>query len=558
MYKILIVEDDMMIAKTLSSHLEKWDYEVRYVKDFKNVMNDFLEFDPQLVLMDIILPLFNGFHWCTEIRKIAKTPIVFLSSASDNMNIVMAMNMGGDDFIEKPFDLNVVTAKVQAMLRRAYSFQGNLNVLEHQGLLLNLNDGIVSYKEKKTELTKNEFKILQVLMEHAGKIVTREELMTALWESDAFVDDNTLTVNVTRLRRKLAELAAVEFIKTKKGIGIYYRDMKEFRSYWKKNKRWIGISFSFAVIFTVILMLYDISADTVWYAFALCFSVEVILLAVDFVKYYGKCKRMEEQYLNINICVPEDGEPEDLVERYYQEMVNTLFEGKAKIESDNNIARKEMLDYYSLWVHQIKTPIAAMRILLQAAEEISFEKRTELEMELFKIEQYVEMALSYIRLGNMASDLKLQWYPMDEIIKPAVKKYSKLFILKKIKLKYEPIENKILTDEKWLGLVVEQILSNALKYTNEGTISIYLEPKKENVLVIEDTGIGIWQEDLPRVFEKGFTGYNGRTDKKSTGIGLYLCKSIVDKLNHRIYISSEVSKGTKIFLNLNRDDFRLE
>lgn len=216
MYKILIVEDDMMIAKTLSSHLEKWDYEVRYVKDFKNVMNDFLEFEPQLVLMDIILPLFNGFYWCTEIRKIAKTPIVFLSSASDNMNIVMAMNMGGDDFIEKPFDLNVVTAKVQAMLRRAYSFQGNLNVLEHQGLLLNLNDGIVSYKEKKAELTKNEFKILQVLMEHAGKIVTREELMTALWESDAFVDDNTLTVNVTRLRRKLA---AVEFIKTKKGIG---------------------------------------------------------------------------------------------------------------------------------------------------------------------------------------------------------------------------------------------------------------------------------------------------------------------------------------------------
>lgn len=219
MYKILIVEDDMMIAKTLSSHLEKWDYEVRYVKDFKNVMNDFLEFEPQLVLMDIILPLFNGFYWCTEIRKIAKTPIVFLSSASDNMNIVMAMNMGGDDFIEKPFDLNVVTAKVQAMLRRAYSFQGNLNVLEHQGLLLNLNDGIVSYKEKKAELTKNEFKILQVLMEHAGKIVTREELMTALWESDAFVDDNTLTVNVTRLRRKLAELAAVEFIKTKKEIG---------------------------------------------------------------------------------------------------------------------------------------------------------------------------------------------------------------------------------------------------------------------------------------------------------------------------------------------------
>lgn len=219
MYKILIVEDDRVIADKMKEHLEKWDYEVACVQDFKRVQEEYTAFDPQLVIMDIILPFYNGFHWCTQIRQISSVPILFLSSANDNMNIVMAMNMGGDDFIEKPFDLNVVTAKVQAMLRRAYSFQGNLNVLEHQGLLLNLNDGIVSYKEKKTELTKNEFKILQVLMEHAGKIVTREELMTALWESDAFVDDNTLTVNVTRLRRKLAELAAVEFIKTKKGIG---------------------------------------------------------------------------------------------------------------------------------------------------------------------------------------------------------------------------------------------------------------------------------------------------------------------------------------------------
>lgn len=218
-YKILIVEDDLVIAKAIRAHLQSWGCEAQCAADFQNVLGNFAAFDPQLVLLDISLPFYNGYHWCGEIRKISKVPVIFISSASDNMNIVMAMNMGGDDFIEKPFDLNVVTAKVQAMLRRAYSFQGNLNVLEHQGLLLNLNDGIVSYKEKKTELTKNEFKILQVLMEHAGKIVTREELMTALWESDAFVDDNTLTVNVTRLRRKLAELAAVEFIKTKKGIG---------------------------------------------------------------------------------------------------------------------------------------------------------------------------------------------------------------------------------------------------------------------------------------------------------------------------------------------------
>ena len=222
MLKVLIAEDEPLSLQNLSGQMRDLlgaDALIEGVANGREAVERARQIQPQLVLMDIILPLFNGFYWCTEIRKIAKTPIVFLSSASDNMNIVMAMNMGGDDFIEKPFDLNVVTAKVQAMLRRAYSFQGNLNVLEHQGLLLNLNDGIVSYKEKKAELTKNEFKILQVLMEHAGKIVTREELMTALWESDAFVDDNTLTVNVTRLRRKLAELAAVEFIKTKKGIG---------------------------------------------------------------------------------------------------------------------------------------------------------------------------------------------------------------------------------------------------------------------------------------------------------------------------------------------------
>ena len=219
MYRILIVEDDRTIAGTLSAHLRKWDYEAECVEDFKNVLEKFVQFDPQLVLLDIMLPFFNGFHWCQEIRKISKVPVVFLSSANDNMNIVMAMNMGGDEFIEKPFDLNVVTAKVQAVLRRAYSFQGSGNVLEYQGILLNLNDASVTYKEKKLELTKNEFRILQTLLESTGKIVSRDLIITNLWESDAFIDDNTLTVNVSRLRRKLEELGLADMIRTKKGIG---------------------------------------------------------------------------------------------------------------------------------------------------------------------------------------------------------------------------------------------------------------------------------------------------------------------------------------------------
>ena len=219
MYKLLIVEDDMMIAKILESHLEKWGYEVKCIADFEKVYQEFLDFEPHLVLLDISLPFFNGFHWCGEIRKVSKVPIVFISSASDNMNIVMAINMGADDFVEKPFDLNVITAKIQALLRRAYSFQGSVNVIEHRGVVLNLNDASVSYKEKHLELTKNDYKILQLLLENAGKIVSREEIMVRLWENEEFIDDNTLTVNVTRLRKKLETIGVKEFIITKKGIG---------------------------------------------------------------------------------------------------------------------------------------------------------------------------------------------------------------------------------------------------------------------------------------------------------------------------------------------------
>jgi two-component system response regulator protein BraR/BceR len=219
MYRILIVEDDRVIAQTLASHLCRWDYETKCVEDFKNVAEEFRQYDPQLVLLDIMLPFFNGFHWCQEIRRFSKAPIVFLSSANDNMNIVMAMNMGGDEFIEKPFDLNVVTAKVQAILRRTYSFQGTVNVMEYRGAVLNLNDATFVKGGQKAELTKNEFRILQMLLENAGRIVSRDSIITRLWESDEFIDDNTLTVNVARLRKKLELIGLAGMIKTKKGIG---------------------------------------------------------------------------------------------------------------------------------------------------------------------------------------------------------------------------------------------------------------------------------------------------------------------------------------------------
>ncbi len=214
-----MVEDDEIIARSIREHLQAWNYDVCCVEDFSNVVAEFVRFDPQLVLMDIPLPFFNGYHWCSEIRKISKVPVIFLSSAADNMNIVMAVNMGADDFIPKPFDLEVLTVKIQAMLRRSYDFAGTGSMLEHKGAILNLNETTLTYQEQKIELTKNEFRILEILMENKEKVVSRETLMTKLWESDNYVDENTLSVNVNRLRKKLEALGLEEFILTKKGIG---------------------------------------------------------------------------------------------------------------------------------------------------------------------------------------------------------------------------------------------------------------------------------------------------------------------------------------------------
>ncbi|MGY0373022.1 response regulator transcription factor [Clostridium sp. JNZ J1-5] len=219
MYKILIVEDDMVIAKSMKNILYEWNYETEFIVDFKDVIAQFVQFDPHLVLLDISLPFFNGYHWCSEIRKISSVPIIFISSMSENMNVIMAVNMGGDDFIAKPFDLNILVAKVQALLRRTYSFGGKMDVIEHKGVVLNLSSAILEYKNNKIELTKNEFKILQILFENIGKAISRDDIMTRLWESDSYIDDNTLTVNVTRLRKKLADAGIYDFVKTKKGIG---------------------------------------------------------------------------------------------------------------------------------------------------------------------------------------------------------------------------------------------------------------------------------------------------------------------------------------------------
>ena len=219
MYRIFIVEDDGVIAGAVERHLESWGYQVACARRFDAVLAEFMDFDPQLVLLDISLPFFNGYHWCQEIRKISKAPILFLTSASDSLNLVMAMQMGGDDLLAKPFDLQVLSAKVQAMLRRAYAFGPAPAMLSCGGAVLNPANGTLMVRDQRVELTRNEGKLLQLLLEKKGQIVSRDAMMTALWESDSFVDENTLSVNVNRLRRKLEAAGLPDFIRTRKGAG---------------------------------------------------------------------------------------------------------------------------------------------------------------------------------------------------------------------------------------------------------------------------------------------------------------------------------------------------
>ena len=225
-YKILIVEDDAIIAGEVQRYLTTWGYEVATVADFNNVLGEFVAFQPHLVLLDISLPFYNGYYWCGEIRKLSKITVVFLSSNSEKMNIVMAINMGADDFISKPFDFDVLSAKVQAMLRRSFSFSGQVGLLEHRGIILNLSNASLEVQGEKVELTKNEFRILEILFEHKGENVSREAIMKHLWDGDCFVDDNTLAVNFTRLRKKLEEAGLQNFITTKKGIGYLLEEEK--------------------------------------------------------------------------------------------------------------------------------------------------------------------------------------------------------------------------------------------------------------------------------------------------------------------------------------------
>lgn len=320
------------------------------------------------------------------------------------------------------------------------------------------------------------------------------------------------------------------------------------KSYIKRHRLSIILFFIFGMIFATIFFLYHLPLEAVGYAFGLCVVVGSIVFVIDVGRYRKKLQSLCEQREAVRNGTEKLPSAEDGVEEAYQELIYQIQMEKQEQTAKLMREKTDITEYFTLWAHQIKTPIAAMHLLFQqdvkTAEQV-YEQRKESEGELFKIEQYVEMVLQYLRINSNINDFVLKEYCLDDIIRQAIHKYAPVFIRKKLTLKYELVEEKVVTDEKWLVFVVEQLLSNAIKYTFEGSVSIYME---DSALVIEDTGIGILSEDLPRIFEMGYTGYNGRSDKKASGIGLYLCKQILQKLGHKLYVESEPGKGTRMKL----------
>ena len=324
--------------------------------------------------------------------------------------------------------------------------------------------------------------------------------------------------------------------------------MEILKSYLKKNLKVYILFVVFITIFFIMFYLYNLPLEALIYTGSFCFLAALIASFSDFVNYresYKKLKFLEKNILNDLEDLPKSL---DIRIDYYHKIIEKLYEELEKLTQENRQKNTDMVDYYSMWVHQIKTPIAAMNFLLDN-EEVD---QKILQQELFKIERYVEMVLTYIRLDSISSDYVITKINLDEVVKDSVKKYATIFINKKIKLNYVSHETMVISDKKWLSFAFEQILGNSVKYSRadgEITIKTY-----ENRLVIEDKGIGIKEEDLPRIFEKGFTGFNGRYEKKSSGLGLYLCKKTLDKLGHHIEISSTIGKGTRVEITFPKED----
>ena len=544
MKKILIVEDDITIQAQLKTLLSGNGYEVLAVMDFSQTIQQIKAFVPHLVILDIKLPGNNGFEICSEIRTFSDIPIVFVTSSNTDMDELNSIMLGGDAFITKPYNTAILLAKIAALLKRADP-SPQAEILTWNGATLHLESSVIEYNGQKAELTKNELKILYYLFKNAGKICSRNDIVDFLWDNQLYVDDNALSVNVTRIRDKLSKIGLTDYIKTKHRQGYIINQIPV-----------ILVNLMGMLALALFLLASGNQFQTVLFIFMVWFIILTTYLSVVYFvrkRYLNQLldmtEQLEERYLIPEIVtIPEQAD--DQV--FYQIMKMAEKSMLEKIGAIQN-ERKEYKEYIEQWIHEVKTPITAMKLLCENNRS-SFAR--EILAELENINQYTEQALYYARSEHTEKDYSVRETDLCDVVHRAIADNKYLLRQSNMAITIDAIETRVYTDDKWVRFILNQIIGNAIKYRTEQPVLRFstTETNDRVVLSISDNGIGIPPSDLPCVFEKGFTGKNGRTGKNSTGIGLYLCKRLCDKLGIGITVHSE-NEGTTIALIFQMNDF---
>ena len=545
MQKIMVIEDDTAIQEELALLLENEGYTPLVVTNFTDILGQAVLERPDLILLDIGLPRRDGFSLCAALRKAVSAPIIFVTSRDAGVDEVRALSLGGDDYITKPYSVPVLLARIKAVLRRSSGEPEPADTLEAGGLRLSLTKGVVSANGKTAELTRNELQILACLMAHTGQIVSRADLIDALWDNQIYIDDNTLSVNMTRLRGKLTEIGLPDAIKTRNGVSAM--TLREFLS-----DRLGRIALWLVCIALAALFLFAAGTQPGVLALLMLalFLVFVTVQAADFLRQRARLLELEailegldRKYLFAE-CVPP---PKSLYERRLFDLTRRAGRAMAGAVSDAQAQQREYREYVEQWVHEIKAPITAARLICR---DLDGETRRKLIAELAQVEAHIERALFYARAENPEQDCLLRQIDLGKVAAQAIENHRSLLIQSGVQVVTEELDCTVYTDEKWAVFILGQLLQNAARYRGTApVITLSAKPLgKQTQLIVHDNGIGIPAHELPRVFDRGFTGSNGRNRGGSTGMGLYLCKKLAGFLELGLEIASEEGKGTTVTL----------
>lgn len=549
--KIIIVEDHEPIRNELSILLSKYGYEIIAIEHFDTVVEDCLRENADLILLDINLPLYDGYYVCRAIREKSEVPIIVVTSRDSEMDELMSMNLGADDFVTKPYNTQILLARISAMLKRTRKEEVE-NSVQYHGLKLQLNNSTVVYEDQVIELSKNEMRILYTLLQNKGKIVSRDHLMETLWQSNEFIDDNTLTVNVNRVRKKLESAGLKDFIKTKRGQGyIYGMRLRRFLSIYYAQ---MATHFIFLCLIEGLLYIFEVNRYLMIYLLVIGILLELIYLGQQYMK---KFRYYKEMTIKLDMLYQKNMLSE-MMERpdfFEGEFIYDILQSCNKSMNDEILQyRTEAAgyrEYIEMWIHEVKTPLAAAKLIL---ENHPSEITEAMDEALQQINYYLEQALYYARSNSVEKDYLVKELNLKDMVQKAVRFNARIMISNKIKISMNNLDQKIFSDEKWLLFILNQIISNAVKYKKEDPQISFEARQSTNQIFLEirDNGIGIAAKDLPRVTDKGYTGTTGRNYEKSTGMGLYLCKKLCDKLQLSFKIESKEEEYTIVTIGFPR------